>query len=259
MDRLLAATKLKPAELARKLDESEQTMTNWGKRNVSKSGALKAEEVFGISANWILTGSNVAVGTNAITGTSMFSGGGQGSNAIAIGSNLGTRDQSIAVNGTNYLMTPLALWDDETPLDDDEVEIPYFKEVAFAAGDGATHVLEIPGRKIRFSKFTLRGANVDAANAAGAVASGDSMADKIADGAGIGIDKSKTQIKDGKIYAIEHDGMLRVKYLKKLPDGGLRLKSHNKDYEDEDYTQDQVKHSIRVLGWVFWWSTVDRW
>ena len=38
------------------LDESEQVVTNWGRRGVSKPGALKAAVRFGCSANWILTG-----------------------------------------------------------------------------------------------------------------------------------------------------------------------------------------------------------
>jgi hypothetical protein len=45
-----------PAALAAALIESEQTVTNWGRRGVSKSGAMKAQARFGVSANWILAG-----------------------------------------------------------------------------------------------------------------------------------------------------------------------------------------------------------
>lgn len=45
-----------PAALAAALVESEQTVTNWGRRGVSKSGAMKAQAKFGCSANWVLTG-----------------------------------------------------------------------------------------------------------------------------------------------------------------------------------------------------------
>ncbi|WP_394788566.1 LexA family protein [Rhodoferax sp.] len=45
-----------PAALAASMGESEQTVTNWGRRGVSKLGAMKAQEKFGCSANWVLNG-----------------------------------------------------------------------------------------------------------------------------------------------------------------------------------------------------------
>lgn len=43
-----------PAALASALGQSEQTVTNWGSRGVSKAGAILAQEKLGCSANWIL-------------------------------------------------------------------------------------------------------------------------------------------------------------------------------------------------------------
>lgn len=45
-----------PGALAEALDEVHQTVTNWGRRGVSIPGALKAQQVFGCDANWLLTG-----------------------------------------------------------------------------------------------------------------------------------------------------------------------------------------------------------
>lgn len=46
-----------PAALANALNESDQTITNWGgARGVSKAGAMKAQDRFGCSANWVLNG-----------------------------------------------------------------------------------------------------------------------------------------------------------------------------------------------------------
>lgn len=42
--------------VARALNESPQTVKNWETRGVSKAGALKAEELLGIRAAWLLTG-----------------------------------------------------------------------------------------------------------------------------------------------------------------------------------------------------------
>ncbi len=45
-----------PSELAAALDESEQTVSNWGARGVSKAGAIKAQYRFGCSGFWVMTG-----------------------------------------------------------------------------------------------------------------------------------------------------------------------------------------------------------
>ena len=45
-----------PSALAEKLGETPQTVTNWGRRGVSKQGAVKAQNRLGISATWTLEG-----------------------------------------------------------------------------------------------------------------------------------------------------------------------------------------------------------
>jgi phage repressor protein C with HTH and peptisase S24 domain len=76
------------------------------------------------------------------------------------------------------------------------------------------------------------------------------------DGSTIGVDIGSTDIKDGKVYAIDHDGALRVKQLYKLPNGGLRLRSFNRDeWDDENLTPEQAQH-VRIIGRMFWSSTL---
>lgn len=147
-------------------------------------------------------------------------------------------------------------WDSSTPLGDDEVAVPLYKEVELAAGAGSTHAVERTDRLLRFAKSTLREAGVSPKNAACATVYGRSMERLIMDGATVGIDMGTTNIHDGEIYAIDHDGMLRVKYLYRLPGGGLRIRSENaEEYPDETLTAEEAA-TVRVLGWVFWWSTV---
>lgn len=170
---------------------------------------------------------------------------------------------TAAHHPTPPVLIGLEPWADGDPLSADEVDLPYFEDVAFAAGDGSflSQVGDHAGRNLRFLRETLRSAGVDIAHAACAKNSGNSMEDLIRDGATIGIDISKAElpIRDGKIYAMFHGGILRVKYLHRLPGGGVRLRSHNRDeYPDEDLSREQLA-DFRVLGWVFWWSTVDRW
>ncbi|MEX7116306.1 helix-turn-helix transcriptional regulator, partial [Pseudomonas aeruginosa] len=65
---------------------------------------------------------------------------------------------------------------------------------------------------------------------------------------------------DGEIYALKHDDMLRVKFVYRLPGGGIRLRSFNRDeYPDEEYTKDQMReNNLSIMGWVFWWSVLRR-
>jgi phage repressor protein C with HTH and peptisase S24 domain len=144
-------------------------------------------------------------------------------------------------------------WDAETPLDDDEVELPYFREVELSAGNGRYHVVENHGNKLRFLKKNLKAAGVDVHAAYCVQVSGDSMSPVMPDKATVGIDTAKTKIADGGVYAIDHAGMLRIKILSRLPNGGLRLKSYNSEYHDE-LIKPEDAGDIRILGKVFWVS-----
>lgn len=146
-------------------------------------------------------------------------------------------------------------WDGDTELEDDEVELPLFREVELAAGDGSTAVIENHGAKLRFSRATLRRQGVIEDNAACAFVKGNSMEPMMGDGACIGINTADKSIHDGKIYAIDQEGMLRVKMLYRLPGGGLKVVSMNsEEHPTEEYDQDYVAHNIRIKGRVFWYS-----
>lgn len=152
----------------------------------------------------------------------------------------------------------LSPWDDSTPLDDDEIALPLYKEVELQSGSGRSHISESTNAKLRFSLRTLRQCGVDPAAAACATNSGNSNHPLILHNATLGIDKGHTRVVDGEIYAIDHDGLLRVKFLYRLPGGGLRFRSFNdEEYPDETYSFDDIiERQIRILGRVFWWSTL---
>jgi phage repressor protein C with HTH and peptisase S24 domain len=140
----------------------------------------------------------------------------------------------------------------------EELEMPVYTELPVQSS-GRTAVSEIHNQKVRLSRHVLETMDVELHNAICVAMVGNSMADKIQDGSLIGIDRGRVQIIDGEMYALEHDGMLRVKYLYRLPGGGLRLRSHNcAEYPDEIFTAEQVQaQHIHILGWVFWWSTLN--
>lgn len=148
------------------------------------------------------------------------------------------------------------LWDDKTPLDSDEVALPFFREVSLSAGSGRTEVIENHGAKLRFAKSTLKKQGVQPEHAACVTVSGNSMEPALPDGATIGIDTNSTAIKNGEMYAIDHDGHLRVKLVYKMPGDVIRLRSFNSDeWPDEHYSgYDAAK--IKIIGRVFWWSVL---
>lgn len=149
-------------------------------------------------------------------------------------------------------------WDSNTPLDEDEVELPLFREVELAAGAGQTQVIENHGAKLRFAKSTLSRAGVVEENAACAFVRGNSMEPVMPDGTCVGVNTGDTAIRDGEIYAIDHDGMLRVKYLHRRPGGGIKIVSQNAtEHATEEYSaQDVIDNNIRIIGRVFWWSVL---
>lgn len=148
------------------------------------------------------------------------------------------------------------VWDSNTPLEEDEVEIPFYMEVELAAGDGILDCREFKGPKLRFTKSTLKRQGVNSDYAACVKVNGNSMEPILPHGSTVGVDTSDTDVIDGKMYAVNHDGMLRIKVLYKLPGGGLRLRSYNTDeYPDERLNAEQVKQ-IKVIGKVFWYSVL---
>lgn len=161
-------------------------------------------------------------------------------------------NQQITSNGA-YL-GGIEEWDSNTPLDEDEVALPFFREVELAAGNGRQQVQENHGCKLRFSKSTLKRQGVSVDSAYCVTVSGNSMEPMMPDGSVIGIDTSITAIKNGDIYAIDHNGHLRVKVLYRMPDGRIRLRSLNSDEWPDEYVGDEELNTFKVLGRVFYGS-----
>lgn len=149
---------------------------------------------------------------------------------------------------------PVDVWDDATPLPEDEVLVPFLKEVELAAGSGRISVEVNTRRKLRFGKYTLKNQGVEPENARCVTITGNSMEPVLRNGATVGVDVGNTRVVDGDLYAINHSGQLRVKQAYRLPGGGIRLRSFNRDeHPDEEYTaQDMQDQEISVIGRVFW-------
>lgn len=148
----------------------------------------------------------------------------------------------------------VSVWDDSTPLENDEVSVPFLKEVELSAGSGRTAIQQSSTKRLRFGKYSLKNQGVDPEAARCVTVAGNSMEPVLRHGSTVGIDTSNTRVIDGDMYAIDHGGQLRIKQLYRLPGSGLRIRSFNRDeHPDEEYTADQVREQeIVVLGRVFW-------
>lgn len=156
----------------------------------------------------------------------------------------------------------ISLWDDETPVEDDEVSVPFLREVELAAGSGRFVIEESERARLRFGKRSLRHNGVQFDHAKCVTVRGNSMLPVLRDGATVGVNTGKCSIGDiidGDLYAINHNGQLRVKQLYRLPTG-IRLRSFNRDeHPDEDYSFQQMQEEqISILGHVFWWGMYAR-
>ena len=225
---LLAKERLKQRDLAESLSTSPQTVNNWLKRDsLSREAAQQISEKYGYSLDWLLNG---------------------------VGSPKKDLESSVPPESE---WGTVDAWDKNTPLPDDEVEVPFLKDIEFACGDGRVHNDDHNGFKLRFSKATLRrvGANTDGSGVLCFPATGDSMEPIIPDGTTVAVDTNNKRIVDGKLYAIgQADGgsgqLKRIKQLYRKPGGVLTIRSFNR--EDEEAREEEVE----IIGRVFWYSVL---
>ena len=213
------------SELARLFNSSPQTLKNWESRGISNQGMIDAAKVLGISVSWLQSGAGEMV----------------------------TLLQLPEKGDVRDIHRP-ALWSSNTPLpEDDYVFTPYLKEAEFTGGSGSFEIPDYNGFKLPFGKSTLYRKSIMPENVFCCTLNGNSMEPRIAENAAIAVDTGIDSIKDGKIYAFQHDDLFRVKTLYRLPGGKIRIHSENDAYPDEIVQGDEMC----IIGRVFWWSVLD--
>lgn len=146
-------------------------------------------------------------------------------------------------------------WDKSTPLEDDEVEVPFLKDIEFACGDGSISGEDYNGFMLRFSKATMRrsGVNTDGSGVLCFPAHGNSMEPVIPEGTTVAVNCFDKKVVDGKLYAISQGGWKRLKLLYRTGPEKLAIRSYNSDeYPDEEADMKEVE----IIGRVFWSSTL---
>jgi len=144
------AQKLSQEKLGEFVGVSKSSVCQWESgltKQLVGENLLRAAKALKVNPDWLSTGKGEKYPTQ-LTGTAPSSSNTQG-----------TPEPTYVLGGFD-------LWDDDTPLREDEVALPFFREVEMAAGSGRNQVIENHGRKLRFSKATLRSKNVDPTKAA---------------------------------------------------------------------------------------------
>lgn len=130
-------------------------------------------------------------------------------------------------------------------------------DVELSAGNGCeAEIVESVIDWFPLRRMDLRKAGVSAANARIVKIWGNSLLPVLNNGDHVAVDISQTNpIRDGDLYAVRDGVLLRVKVLINQPDGGLIIRSFNKDeYPDEILTFNERRARIHVIGRVFWSS-----
>lgn len=130
--------------------------------------------------------------------------------------------------------------------------------VSVRGGHGEAGCIEVVDKKLPMMRSTLRAAGVPVECAKIVQIVGRSMYPLLDDGDVIGVNiADKWPVKDGMVYAFRDVDMLRVKYLERVPGGGLRVKSENSaEYPPEVLSRDEVEARIEIIGRMFWRSGI---
>lgn len=132
---------------------------------------------------------------------------------------------------------------------EDDAQLPFYR-----VKDKQLSV--IADRHLRLPACSLERLGVDPARAFCLSMPDTNMAPLLSQGATLAIDRSLTRIVEGELYALLHNGRLRIHTLSRLRGGAIALHSYdNRQFPSESYSPAQAKmQHLEILGWVFWWG-----
>lgn len=215
-DRLyIAAHKLKDVNgqsaVARLLNESPQTVKNWETRGVSRAGALRAEEVIGARAAWILTG-----------------------------------EGEMALQEPQLSFPPVAPPAYETPVDG-YIRLPIMDEAS--AGPGRVASQEVIQYVDVLEGYIHQRLRVNPANVKVLTARGTSMSGLIEDGDVMFVQPTNEFTDDG-VYILTLDDLVRVKRLSVSITTGKVVIESNDGRAAEELLLKEVPHRLHIQGRV---------
>ncbi|ALR95787.1 S24 family peptidase [Vibrio alginolyticus] len=134
---------------------------------------------------------------------------------------------------------------------DEVAMVDFFSDISAAAGNGNYNYHEV-SEKTPIPKWI-----VDQQPCSNKVCcirvTGNSMEPVLKNGSIIALNPCMKTIKDGMMYVIRQDDLLRVKILIETPDS-LIVRSYNRDFSDEIYPK-SGENNVEIIGQVFWHSS----
>lgn len=122
------------------------------------------------------------------------------------------------------------------------------REVRISAGGGGFNDEYKPYQTTKVEKAWLDSRRLKAEDCAMFLVSGDSMYPTLKDGEEIIVDRSKKELKDGKIFVLNNEGAMLVKKVQ-ITYNGITLISQNTEYVPIELNAEQANNLI-VIGQV---------
>lgn len=146
-----------------------------------------------------------------------------------------------------------------TKSDEEFYNVPICGEVYASMGSGITIYNENQTGTYKISRDLARDIGVNLNNTEMIFASGDSMLPTIEGGDSLLVDKSRTDIYDGRIYCVRIEGQLYAKRLQKVPPCTVVVISDNPKYKtfEIDFSKN-IDFDFQIIGEIRWWGRVSR-
>ncbi len=137
--------------------------------------------------------------------------------------------------------------------DDNFISIPVLGDVEASMGYGVTVLNETQTATYNISRELARDLGIKQTTSEIIFARGNSMEPTIIGGDSLLVDRSRTDVYDGKVYCVRIDGQLYAKRLQKIGKDKIKVISDNKDYEPMtiDFSKNEI-FDFEVIGEVRW-------
>ncbi|ACK48902.1 putative phage repressor (plasmid) [Shewanella baltica OS223] len=131
--------------------------------------------------------------------------------------------------------------------------IPFYSSVSIAAGSGSINEVTVE-EKIAIPLWVYN-KQLNKKDVCCVRVSGKSMLPVLNDGSIIALNPHQKSIKDGMMYVIRQNDLLRVKILIEKP-SSIVIRSYNPDFEGEELSKEELELSdFEIIGQVFWYSS----
>ena len=149
--------------------------------------------------------------------------------------------------------------DERSPTCEFTCQIPIRSDVEASCGYGVTVYEENVTSTYSISKKFADDLGINPKSSEIIFARGDSMEPAIQGGDCLLVDKSKTEIYDGKIYCTRIDGQVYAKRLQKIPPSTVCIVSDNPKYKgfEVDFSK-EIDFDFEIIGEVRWWGRIAK-